>query len=178
MRSLYNRPKLKISIAKVNQDSVEVEINNTGKFLAVNCYVRITLRKQDDDVIDSISISERAFITTENKSVKIFKDYVAWAISPNPARISIPQGLSDRALICEVDRQGTSRPGESKRIPALKIASENAYVKSRVFLKAYEIKKYSGTIVYGADNCRPKETQFEICFIKDKGILIPKMSFI
>ena len=148
------RPKLKISLPEINSRSLEVAIKNVGSTIAVNCYVRITLKKEKKDVLSEAGI---AFITKSDPSVKIFEDYIAWGISPNPVRINIPPCLSDRAIIGVISVISNNEE-------ALIVASEKMFSPPRVILEAKEGKNYSGYIIFGADNCKPKKTRFNISF--------------
>lgn len=159
------RPKLEVSLPEINPHSIEVAIKNVGKSIAVNCYVRITLEKKIEDVL---SMAKQAFITKGNPSVKIFEDYVAWSISPNPVRINIPPLLSDRALIGVVSVITNYDEG-------LKVASESAFNPPRAILEAKENKTYSGSIIFGADNCKPMNAKFYISFYKTGNSLNGKI---
>ncbi len=159
------RPKLEIFKPEINPFSIEVAIKNNGNSSAVNCYVRITLHKADEDVI---SAPRNAYITKENPKSKIFEDYVTWGISPNPVRINIPPHLSDRANIGEVVT-------DSSKGQILRIASENTYKPPRVHLVVSIDKHYSGQFIFGADNCRPKMKNFRISFYENDNKLVGKI---
>jgi hypothetical protein len=156
-----NKPKLEISSAKIDPKSAEVEIRNRGRTPAVNCYVRISLEKEDEDVIGSAG---EAYITSVNSSARIHEDYVAFSITKNPVRLSIPPRLADRALIAN---PGTKTiPGGKQVMNVLKVASEMAYNPPRTFLNAEGDKTYGGEIIYGADNCKPKRKKIKL-FVRE-----------
>lgn len=179
--SWLHRPKLEIRGISIIPDSLDLEVKNVGKSPAINCYVRISLEKEDDDVI---SAPKEAFISIDNKSTKIYNDYVSWGISPKEPKISIPPGLCDRALLCRYDEESSgsnivppegSTPIEKEKKLFLMFASEKGYSPARIKLRLDVNKDYTGKVYYGADNCKPKTSKFKIHFTKKESEVIPQL---
>ena len=149
-----SRPRLEVSVSNKDHNMVLTEVRNSGRSMARNCYIRISIVKEKKDVspgfIEDSLVTQRILITKYNAETKIDKDYLVWGAMPNKVFRDIPRGMADIAII------GRPFYGDFKN--GVEIPSESAFYPSRVVLKPH--LDYDITIYYGSENVPPSAENF------------------
>ncbi|EQB72754.1 MAG: hypothetical protein AMDU1_APLC00004G0066 [Thermoplasmatales archaeon A-plasma] len=77
-----SRPRLEVSVSNKDHNMVLTEVRNSGRSMARNCYIRISIVKEKKDVspgfIEDSPVTQRILITEYNSETKVDKDYLVW----------------------------------------------------------------------------------------------------
>jgi hypothetical protein len=152
--SWLKRPKLKISEdIPITGDNlgIRAKIINDGYTAAINCTGSISIEKVEQVDTDG---NKDAYI--KPNVFRPLKDLgLCWAHIGNPYTFTINAKTAANLDICIFNKQEN----------LLIFPTEKGFDPPRVRLKAN--KKYRGEIVVSAENCRPRNRQFEIDCSRD-----------